>query len=166
MSWQLRRASIDDLDSIMAIEEATFPTDAWARPTMRDELAGPHGYYVVAEQLDAAHRVDGYAGLRAPAGSLEADVQTIAVAADARGRGLGRVLLLALLAEARRRHAAQVFLEVRADNDVAAALYRSAGFEPIGVRPRYYQPDDVDAVVMRHTMTEPRIAPADGTADD
>ena len=42
-----------------------------------------------------------------------------------------------------------MFLEVRADNPVAQALYASEGFEAVGRRPRYYQPDDVDAIVMR-----------------
>ena len=42
-----------------------------------------------------------------------------------------------------------MLLEVRADNPAAQALYAQHGFEAIAVRPRYYQPDDVDAVVMR-----------------
>ena len=42
-----------------------------------------------------------------------------------------------------------VFLEVRADNPVAQALYASEGFAEVGRRPRYYQPDDVDAIVMQ-----------------
>jgi ribosomal-protein-alanine acetyltransferase len=91
----------------------------------------------------------GYAGLRAPRGGRDADVQTIAIAADARGRGQGRVLLRTLLTEAAERGIRQVFLEVRADNPVAHALYESEGFMDIGRRPRYYQPDDVDAVVMK-----------------
>ena len=45
--------------------------------------------------------------------------------------------------------ARRVFLEVRADNPVARALYASEGFEAVGRRPHYYQPDDVDAIVMR-----------------
>jgi ribosomal-protein-alanine acetyltransferase len=76
-------------------------------------------------------------------------VQTIAVAAEARGRGIGRGLLRELLETARNRNAREVFLEVRADNPVAQALYESEGFVEIGRRARYYQPDDVDAVIMK-----------------
>ncbi|MFC7765894.1 GNAT family N-acetyltransferase [Leucobacter soli] len=61
-----------------------------------------------------------------------------------------------LLDEAARRGVHEVFLEVRADNPVARGLYASLGFDEIGVRPRYYQPDDVDAVVMRLMMEERR----------
>ncbi len=57
--------------------------------------------------------------------------------------------MAALLEEARRRQASEVFLEVRADNPQAQALYVSLGFEQIAVRSRYYQPDGVDAHIMR-----------------
>ncbi|WP_395640601.1 ribosomal protein S18-alanine N-acetyltransferase [Pseudolysinimonas sp.] len=153
MSWALRRATADDLDAIMAIETEMFPTDAWSPELMAAELAGPHGYYLVAQAADGT--VDGYAGLLAPRGSGQADIQTIAVVPRARRRGLGRTLMLALLNEARRREATEVFLEVRADNPGAQALYAALGFAEIAVRPNYYQPDGVDAVVMRLAVTEP-----------
>jgi [ribosomal protein S18]-alanine N-acetyltransferase len=142
----LRPATLDDLDGIMSLERASFPTDAWSDAMMREELASPHGWYVVAEH---AGRLAGYAGLRAPRGAKDGDIQTITIAEAYRGRGRGRMLLTALLAEAAARGVREVFLEVRADNPVAQALYASEGFAEVGRRPRYYQPDDVDAVVMR-----------------
>lgn len=148
-SPSIRRATVDDLDAIMELETSTFTSDAWSRGTMRDELASVHGYYLVAEDAAAQHPLAGYAGLLAPAGSGQADIQTIAVAPDARRHGLGRALVVALLDEARARAAEEVFLEVRADNPNARALYDSLGFTQIAVRPRYYQPDGVDAQIMR-----------------
>lgn len=141
-----RAATAADLDAIMALEHASFPTDAWSPAMMREELASPHGWYVVVEE---AGRLVGYAGLRAVRGSRDADIQTITIAETARGRGRGRALLIDLLAEAERRGVHDVFLEVRADNPVAQALYASEGFAEVGRRPRYYQPDDVDAIVMQ-----------------
>lgn len=148
---ELRRASEADLDAIMAIETATFPSDAWSRATMAAELAGPHGYYLVAIGDTG---MEGYAGLLAPQGTGQADIQTLAVVAPARRRGLGRALATALLDEAARRGAREVFLEVRADNPGARALYESLGFVQIAARPAYYQPDGVDAVIMRRTEGE------------
>ncbi|MCW3492315.1 ribosomal protein S18-alanine N-acetyltransferase [Microbacterium sp. SSM24] len=142
----LRDAVPEDLAAIMTLERASFPTDAWSDAMMREELMSPHGWYVVDE---VAGRVTGYAGLRAVRGAKDADVQTIAIAEASRGRGRGRALLRALVAEAVRRGVHEVFLEVRADNPVAQALYASEGFLEVGRRPRYYQPDDVDAVVMK-----------------
>ena len=157
MTWQLRRASVDDLDAIMALEDATFPSDAWSRKLMRAELTGPNSYYLVA--TEPAGAVEGYAGLLAPQGSIEADIQTIAVADNVRRRGLGRVLVQSLLTEARKRGATEVFLEVRADNPSAQQLYRSLGFEQIATRPHYYQPDDIDALIMRLDLAEPVTVP-------
>jgi ribosomal-protein-alanine N-acetyltransferase len=168
VNWQLRRAGVSDLDAIMAIETSVFQGDAWSAEAMRADLASPHCYYLVALPVETATEpaeaaeIAGYAGLLAPRGAKEADIQTIAVQPAARRGGLGRVLMISLLNEARRRGAREVFLEVRADNPNAEALYASLGFERIGVRPHYYQPDDVDAVVMRAPLspTETRWAEA------
>ncbi len=160
MTWQLRRATPDDLDSIMALESSLFASDAWSPQTMLAELGDRNGYYLVAFPPEDPARIDGYAGLRAPPREPQADIQTIGVAVDARRQGLGRVFMLRLIDEARERGATEVFLEVRADNPGAQALYESLGFEVLAVRPRYYQPDGVDAVVMRLTIPAPRTATA------
>ena len=145
----LRAAAPADLDAIMLIENRSFPTDAWSTETMAAELASPHGQYFVDEHEE---EVIGYGGVRALQGSPDADIQTIALLSEYRGQGRGRELLRALLAVARDRGAREVFLEVRADNPSAAGLYLAEGFEEIGRRPRYYQPDDVDAIVMRRDL--------------
>ncbi|CAH0229568.1 N-alpha-acetyltransferase RimI [Microbacterium sp. Bi98] len=159
----LRDATPDDLDAIMAIEHRSFPTDAWSSEAMALELASPHGRYLVDEQDGA---IIGYGGVRALQGSSDADIQTIAFDVEHRGRGRGRALLRSLLDAAVERGAREVFLEVRADNPGAEGLYRSEGFEEIGRRPRYYQPDDVDAIVMRLALQQPRSEHRDETASD
>jgi ribosomal-protein-alanine acetyltransferase len=151
MNWLLRSATPADLDVIDALERATFPTDAWSRAMLEAELSGPHGFYLAAVEGEGGP-VIGYAGLLAPRGSGQGDIQTIAVAESARRRGIGAALLDALLAEARAREANEVFLEVRADNPGAEALYVTRGFERIAIRPAYYQPDGVDAVVMKAVL--------------
>lgn len=153
----LRPATAEDLGPIMAIERAAFPTDAWSEEMMAHELSSPHSHYVVYE---VAGTVVGYAGLRSVSGASDADIQTIALDSAHRGAGRGRMLLTALLDEAMRRGAREVFLDVRADNPVAAALYVDEGFVEIGRRPRYYQPDDVDAVVMKLALSARTTAAA------
>ncbi|OUE18186.1 tRNA N6-adenosine threonylcarbamoyltransferase [Clavibacter michiganensis] len=170
MSVLFRRAEVDDLPALMHLETTTFVSDAWSADAMRGELTARHGWYVVAVDTHGGG-ILGYAGLSCPRGAHAADVQTIAVADGSRGRGIGRALLTRLVAEAHSRGAREVLLEVRADNPVAQALYSSLGFEAIAVRPHYYQPDDVDAVVMRAALAatppevaEPRDAPAERAA--
>jgi [ribosomal protein S18]-alanine N-acetyltransferase len=148
---RVRDAELSDLDAIMALEVATFPSDAWSRDLMATELASPHTAYLVVESDDA---LVAYAGLSAPAGAVQADIQTIAVDPTHRRLGIGTVLMRELLNAATSRGAQEVFLEVRADNSGAEELYRRHGFARIGLRPRYYQPDGVDAVVMRLTLGE------------
>jgi len=142
----LRVATPSDLDAIMAIENASFPADAWSSESMAAELSSGYSHYLVDEDADT---IIGYAGLRSIPGNADADIQTIALLQERRGEGRGRALLRALLAEASARGAREVFLEVRADNPSAEGLYLSEGFEEIGRRPHYYQPDDVDAIVMK-----------------
>lgn len=157
MTWQLRRATLDDLAAIMAIEQSTFDDDAWSAQNMAAEVRSEHTHYLVAQSEDG--RVDGYAGLLAPLGTGQGDIQTIAVVPGARRTGLGRTMMLALHNEARRRGAEEIFLEVRADNPNAQALYESLGYERIDVRKGYY-PGGVDALVMRLLMPTPRTRPA------
>jgi [ribosomal protein S18]-alanine N-acetyltransferase len=148
----LRAATPEDVTAIMRIESAVFAGDAWSEEIMGTEVASEHTYYLVAVDPDAADvaaRVVGYAGLFASAGNPQADIQTIAVAPEARRRGLGRALMVALLAAADNRGVAEVFLDVRADNAGAQTLYASLGFEPIGRRPNYYPDGNMDAIVMR-----------------
>jgi ribosomal-protein-alanine acetyltransferase len=149
MTWQLRRAGAGDLDGIMLLEASIFGTDAWSRATMLAELGNENCWYLVAFRPEAPESIEAYAGLLAPRGAKEADIQTIAVAPEARRSGLGRTIMLTLVNEAVKRGAEAVLLEVRADNPGAQALYRSLGFEQLAVRERYYQPDGVDALVMR-----------------
>lgn len=159
-TWKLRRATPDDLERIMELETGTFGSDAWSNQAMLGDLRNPQCYYLVAERvgarpLEQLTAIDGYAGLFAPQGAHEGDIQTIAVAESARRGGLGRTLMQSLIAEAHKRGAIEVFLEVRADNPGPKRLYDTLGFEEIAVRVGYYQPDNVDAIVMRLAIPDP-----------
>jgi ribosomal-protein-alanine N-acetyltransferase len=157
MTWQLRRATSNDLDAIMAIESSVFESDAWSPSVMRAELGDRHGYYLVAFRPDTPDEIEAYAGVHSPRREPQADIQTIAVIERARRSGLGRVLMQQLIGEAGQRGATDVFLEVRADNPGAKSLYGSLGFEQIAVRPKYYPPDGVDAIVMKLVIPEPMV---------
>ena len=160
MVWQLRRATFDDLDAIMAIETTTFGSDAWSAATMSAELRNANTYYIVAFVPETPGAIVAYAGLLAPRRAAQADIQTIAVVETSRRQGLGHTLVRSLITEARSRGADEVFLEVRADNPAAQSVYASIGFERIAVRAAYYQPEGVDAIVMRYVIPEPTVVVA------
>ena len=142
----LRRMRWWDVEAVEALDAQLFGPTAWSPAMFWSELAAGDGrWYVVAESGEGG--LVGYAGLLV-SGS-EADVQTIGVAPAAQGHGVGTLLLRALTAQAVRRGATSLLLEVRADNEAAIDLYTREGFERISVRRRYYQPGDVDAWIMR-----------------
>lgn len=154
MTVELREMRWWDIDQVLELEKDLFPEDAWSRGMFWSELAHSRGAaatrrYVTAE--DGTGRVVGYAGLAA-SGDL-ADVQTIAVARDLQGSGLGGRLLTDLLRAATAFECHEVMLECRVDNIRAQKLYERFGFAPIGFRRGYYQPGNVDALVMR--LTDP-----------
>jgi [ribosomal protein S18]-alanine N-acetyltransferase len=145
----VRAARPTDVDPLMVIEADSFPTSAWRREQMVDELTRATRRYLVAEDDG---RAVGYAGLFLS--PPDADVQTMAVVDSHRGRGIATMLMEELLSLAWDEGCTRVFLEVRADNEAALALYTHFGFLRQGRRSRYY-PDGMDAITMRLRRHEP-----------
>ncbi len=146
-----------DVDAVLTIEQAvqSYP---WTRGNFIDALS--HGYIcrVDAEELLGGHPEDGgeilgYAVLRPVVD--EAELLNIGVVAGRQRKGLGRAMLLEMLDMACERNMLRVFLEVRASNIAALALYRSTGFVEIGVRRGYYQnaSGSEDAITMACDLT-------------
>ncbi|COV17192.1 ribosomal-protein-alanine acetyltransferase rimI [Mycobacterium tuberculosis] len=125
--------------------------DPWPPAAFNRELASPHNHYVGAR---SGGTLVGYAGIsrlgRTP--PFEYEVHTIGVDPAYQGRGIGRRLLRELLDFAR---GGVVYLEVRTDNDAALALYRSVGFQRVGLRRRYYRVSGADAYTMRRDSGDP-----------
>ena len=148
MSVFIRDLAWPDLPRVEDVERRLFPQDAWPSATWWAELAErPRRDYVVA--VDDS-RVLGYAG--ADHGGATTDIMTIAVDPGDQGRGVGRLLLQELESRATGRGAEAILLEVRADNAAAIRLYDRGGYAVIQTRRRYYQPGDVDALVMRRFL--------------
>lgn len=143
---RLRPLVHGDLDRVLALENELFGLGAWTSGMLLDEMSAPNRCYLALEE---GGELVGYAGVNM---GEESHVMTIGVAPTARRRGHGSRLLAALMEEARRRGATSMVLEVRADDDGPQRLYRSFGFEPIGIRPKYYQLEGADALVMRAVL--------------
>jgi ribosomal-protein-alanine N-acetyltransferase len=114
------------------------PPDPVPSPELEEELRSIVGYAGIWVMTDEAH------------------VTTIASHPEARGRGVGELLLVALIHRSLEIGARWMTLEVRASNLAAQALYGAFGFEAAGRRPRYYTDDGEDALV----MTTPDLAGA------
>lgn len=145
VTLRVRMMSAADVPALLGIERELFGPEAWSEAVFRSELAqGDSRTYVVAEEDGQPL---GYGGLVAYPD--DAWVQTVAVRRDRWGQGVGAAILEELLADAARRGRERVGLEVRADNSRAQQLYRRYGFRDIATRRGYYQPSNVDAVIMQ-----------------
>ena len=135
-----------DLPTLFEIEAELYPVDAWSLDIFQSEFDGipETRFYVVAEN---SHEIIGYAGLFSPLLGEVADIQTMTVVKSEQGKGIGKALLRLLVAEAIRREAPDVLLEVREDNASAIGLYQSAGFIEISRRKNYYAPG-IHAIIM------------------
>ena len=125
-----------DLSPLAALHAACF-ADGWSTGAIAALLATPGAY--------AFRSQDGFILARCAGG--EAEILTLAVAPQARGRGLGRALLEAAIGRASEQAAQAMFLEVGADNPYALALYAGLGFAKVGTRKNYY--GSGDALVLR-----------------
>jgi ribosomal-protein-alanine N-acetyltransferase len=135
--------------------EAFPPAERWTAQAIGLLLDLPGHFGLIA---DGAGEPLGFALGRVAAG--EAEVLTLAVRPSARRAGLGRALMAALIAEAARRGAEVLFLEVSEANLAARALYAALGAHEAGRRRRYYQ-DGSDALVLRIDITPCAAAKAE-----
>jgi ribosomal-protein-alanine N-acetyltransferase len=175
LPYAIEPMSVGDLRQVMAIERTAFsspwPASAYHHELTQNDLST---YLVLRQQAVQAkpglrRLVERRLG-RAPDGPLlgyggfwmivdEAHISTLAVHPEWRGRGLGELLLVALIEAAVQRGACVATLEVRVSNVVAQALYRKHAFAQVGRRKRYYTDNHEDALIMTTPrLDEPRFA--------
>jgi ribosomal-protein-alanine N-acetyltransferase len=151
VATRIRPLKASDLRRVAELEVALFGPSAWSYGTLAAELGALGRWYVAAEpvRIDAAgaQPLVGYAGLWFDGDVTQ--VMTIGVDPAYQHHGVGSRLLEALVERSRVLRADAVLLEVRVDNEPALRLYAKYGFEQLGLRKRYYQPEDVDAYTMR-----------------
>lgn len=139
-AFRIRPATLADLSAIADLERATFP-DPWTAAALAGFWAEPGACGWLAES--AGGLAVGFALFRVVTAAHEAELLRVGTEPAWQRRRVATALLTVALAELDRQ-ALESFLEVRADNQPAQALYRRLGFEPVGQRRAYY-PDGCDA---------------------
>ena len=140
----IRPMTAADVPSVAALEKLCF-SDPWSVSSIASELDNPLSLWLVWEEDGAAAA---YLGVqRVPP---QADVMNVAVSPALRRRGIARALFAEL--ERRLPEIEELFLEVRASNYGAIALYRTLGFEQVGRRPNYYLDPREDALILRKEL--------------
>ena len=146
--YRIRSAVLPDVPAMVEIERRAF-SDPWSEGSFREALTSPWTFGLVGI---SSRGVAGYLIAREVAGTGE--ILNLAVAPEARRRGLGGELLRAGLGALRRRRVNEVFLEVRESNRSAQALYTAQGFRPVGQRAGYYRNPREDALVLRLALEQ------------
>jgi [ribosomal protein S18]-alanine N-acetyltransferase len=131
----IREARPRDLEAIARLENESFETDRVSRRSLREFLRAAHRP-VIAATID--DELAGYALVALRKGARAVRIYSLAVDRRFARRGVGRALLQACEAYARRHHRAAITLEVRYDNASAIALYESSGFRQFGEHSHYY----------------------------
>ncbi len=141
--WTVRRAAPGDEDAVIAIEAQSFGSRSWGPKNVSASFDAAGAAVLLA--CDAAKLPQGFAIWRSL--GEDAELLAIGVLPAARRFGVGFALLQRVIDEARAGAAIRLLLEVDAQNNAARALYKTAGFETLSVRKRYYR-DGADAIVM------------------
>ena len=143
----VRPMRAEDVARVVAIETDTF-SSPWQEETFVNLIDRVGVELLVLE--DSADGVIGYAVLWCVLD--QGELANVAIDSRWRGRGLGRQLVGRVIEAARGRGITKIFLEVRASNHRAAAIYRGFGFEQVGVRRGYYNDPKEDALIMMSSL--------------
>lgn len=138
----VRKMTLEDSEAVYALSKQCF-SEPWSLESIQKEVVNPVASYFVMEETNG---LMGYGGLWHILD--EGDIINIAVTPDKRRRGVGNLILEALLNEARKRKLVILHLEVRESNQAALELYKKHGFNQIAFRKGYYHHPLEDAVIM------------------
>lgn len=142
--WTLRPLACADVPAALELDRLCFG-GIWSATGYQREIDSPQSALVLVETHRDPHPV----GLGCFWTILdEAHVTLLGIRPDWRGRGLGQLLLVALLQLARQRQMKRATLEVRASNRAALSLYEKLGFRVAGRRRNYYQSPSEDALIL------------------
>ena len=140
-----RVANAFDLPIFVSLDKELFSYAPWTTGQYKEEFSSPTRHFVVA--LDEQHSIIGYAGVFAP-GATEADILTVGVVPEHRGKGIATALMALITEWASAQESTAMMLEVKADNVAAIGLYESLGYSKLNVRKDYFGAG-LDAQVMR-----------------
>jgi len=140
-----REANTFDLPVFVSLDKELFPYSPWSASQYKEEFSSPTRHFVAAE--DADQKIIGYAGVFAP-GATEADILTVGVVPEHRGKGIAKALMALITNWAIEQGTTAMMLEVKTDNLQAIGLYESLGYSTLNIRKDYFGAG-LDAQVMR-----------------
>jgi ribosomal-protein-alanine N-acetyltransferase len=142
---RIRPMRVEDAEHLLPIEAHSFGSFHWSVQAFHNELQNQLAHYIVVEHI-ATQQVLGYMGCWFVAG--EGHITTLATHPHARQMSLAELMLTHVYTMATEQHIHLLTLEVRSTNNAAQNLYYKYGFRQMGKRPRYYQDNQEDALLL------------------
>jgi len=146
----LRPAVINDIPSIMEIEQICFDLDSFSKRQFAYLISQAKGYFYVVEYQQ---RVGGYFSALINQRACSLRIYSIAIHPDFRGRRVGQLLIDQIIVIALKESLKKIILEVNVSNFPAIYLYEKNGFKCTSVKDNYYH-DGSSAYCMQRPVTE------------
>ena len=143
---KVRRMTMEDGAAVAEMEHQLF-SDAWSEKSILETLDQTNTICLIAEK---AGRTAGY--LLAYTAADEAEIARIAVVKELQRQGAARALLTELESVCGSEGIKKILLDVRSGNSAARALYENAGFKEDGIRQRFYEDPEEDAILMSREL--------------
>lgn len=135
-SLQFRLAQLSDIPFLISIETAAFAGDRLSSRRFKHWIKADNAILLVAEYK---HKVLAYGLVLLRKGQRLARLYSLAVAAELKGQGVGRLLLQQLEERVATKGWQFMRLEVAENNLAAIALYQAMGYTQFGTYPYYYE---------------------------
>jgi ribosomal protein S18 acetylase RimI-like enzyme len=147
----IRKARPADFSQLMELETGSFSCERLSPRRMRHWIDAPNGILLVAVPSAEPQRVLGYCLAFTRSDSTVARAYSLAISPEARGKGLGRMLMESMASASKRKGCTAVRLEVAKSNKIAIELYEKLNYSRFMSIPNYYE-DGQDAWRMQKLL--------------
>lgn len=141
---KIERMCLAHLDDVMEIEENCYGEHHWARESFVNEIDNQISEYLCA--VNEENKCVGYLGMWNIID--EAHITNFAVNPKFQSKGIGHFLIINAIEKCYEKKIKYITLEVRTSNKKAKSIYEKFGFKSLGVRKKYYQDNNEDAIIM------------------
>ena len=143
--YEIRLSKKEDIEQLYSIETTAYGKSHWSKDSFLNELNSNYSKIFVAE-IPNINKIIGYAGYWLI--GFEGHITTIAIDANFRRRHVADILLYNIIKDAIANNIKWLTLEVRASNIPALCLYNKFKFNQLGIRKKYYQDNNEDAIIL------------------
>ena len=146
MEYNIRKIRLQDISNIYNIEREAYGNHHWSKNIFIKEINNPYSTYYICEEIGHKAKIVGYIGYWQV--EDEGHITTLAVSSSYKRRRIADKLLYTVIKNAISKSIKWLTLEVRLSNQPAINLYKKYNFKQLGIRKKYYQDNNEDALIL------------------